>query len=68
HKGRRVKLEEAAGEISCEFLCPYPPGVTLLAPGEEITREILETVCRFKQLGFNWQGPSDPLLNTLLVL
>ena len=67
-KGRRVKLEEAAGEISCEFLCPYPPGVTLLAPGEEITREILETVCRFKQLGFNWQGPSDPLLNTLLVL
>ena len=31
-----VALAEAAGQIAAEPLCPYPPGIPLLVPGERI--------------------------------
>jgi lysine decarboxylase len=31
-----VPLEQAAGRIAAEPLCPYPPGIPLLIPGERI--------------------------------
>jgi len=31
-----VSLAEAAGRIAAEPLCPYPPGIPLLVPGERI--------------------------------
>ena len=31
-----VPLAEAAGCIAAEPLCPYPPGIPLLVPGERI--------------------------------
>lgn len=34
-----VRLEEAAGRISKEIVAPYPPGIPVLCPGEEISRE-----------------------------
>ncbi len=33
---RAVPLEQAAGELAAEPLCPYPPGIPLLIPGERI--------------------------------
>ena len=33
---RSVPLAEAAGCIAAEPLCPYPPGIPLLVPGERI--------------------------------
>lgn len=37
-----VALEEAAGRISGGFLTPYPPGVPVIAPGEQFTPEVIE--------------------------
>ena len=34
-----VRLAEAAGRIAAESLCPYPPGIPLLVPGERIDSE-----------------------------
>jgi lysine decarboxylase len=31
-----VALAQAAGAIAAEPLCPYPPGIPLLVPGERI--------------------------------
>lgn len=39
---RMVKLEEAVGEISGEFVTPYPPGIPLVCPGERIPLEMVE--------------------------
>lgn len=39
---RMLSLAEAAGCISASSIAPYPPGVSVVAPGEEITREIVE--------------------------
>ena len=36
---RTVPLAEAAGCIAAEPLCPYPPGIPLLVPGERIDAE-----------------------------
>lgn len=64
---RRVRMDEAVGEVSAEQFCPYPPGVPLLAPGERVTRESIDAihaasrVCRVAYC-------SDPSLETILIV
>ena len=38
-------LYDAMGKVSGEYLWAYPPGVPLVAPGEEVTAELV-TACR----------------------
>ncbi|MEX1322783.1 MAG: lysine decarboxylase, partial [Synechococcaceae cyanobacterium] len=35
-EARPLPVELAAGQLAAEPLCPYPPGVPLLVPGERI--------------------------------
>ena len=66
-KRRRMPLAEAAGRISAEQFCPYPPGIPLIAPGERVTKEIIEAIAIAGTLGrvaFN----SDPTLRTIEVV
>jgi len=35
-EGEAVPLDQAAGRLAAEPLCPYPPGIPLLIPGERI--------------------------------
>jgi len=35
-KVRRLPLHQATGQLAAEPLCPYPPGIPLLVPGERI--------------------------------
>ena len=39
-----VSLQGAKGRISGGFLTPYPPGVPVIAPGEQFTPEIIEHI------------------------
>ena len=48
-----VPLEQAAGRIAAEPLCPYPPGIPLLIPGERIDRSRAEWLCLQQRL---WPG------------
>ncbi len=36
---RATPLHDAVGEITAQLVCPYPPGIPILAPGEEITQK-----------------------------
>lgn len=40
----RMPLRDAIGQVSTEQFCPYPPGVPLLAPGERVTKEVVEAI------------------------
>lgn len=40
----KMPIEKTAGQISGEFVMAYPPGIPILAPGEEITEEIIEYI------------------------
>lgn len=39
-----VQLKKSIGEISGEFIIPYPPGIPILTPGEEVTEEIINHI------------------------
>ncbi len=43
----RVPLLEAVGRIAGEAACPCPPGVPIVMPGEEITKECMEFLNRY---------------------
>lgn len=36
---KAMRLRDAAGQISAQILAPYPPGIPVVAPGEEITEK-----------------------------
>lgn len=55
----RIRLEDAAGRISCELAAPYPPGIPVLLPGEIITREIIEFICCQIENGIPINGLQD---------
>ena len=49
----RVPLAAAAGRLAAEPLCPYPPGIPLLIPGERIDAQRAEWLQQQHRL---WPG------------
>lgn len=56
---KNLLLEDAIGRISSEFIYLYPPGIPIVAPGESITKEIIDTIISYKNLGLNVVGLKD---------
>lgn len=46
-----LPLDETEGRICSEFVMCYPPGIPILAPGERITRAILDYIRYAKRKG-----------------
>ena len=67
-KKHSVPLEEAAGLVSAEALMTYPPGIPLLAPGERITREIVDFILSSKEKGCVLTGTRDITAQTIQVV
>lgn len=63
-----VGLEDSAGCISREFVYIYPPGIPIVAPGEWISRPILEVILEYRDKGLPVQGPADQSLRTIRVV
>lgn len=61
-------IMETEGRICSEFVMCYPPGIPILAPGEQITHEILNYIVYAKEKGCSLTGPEDPGINRLNVL
>ncbi len=54
--------------ISAEVICPYPPGIPLLAPGERITKEVYDYLLFLKDMGTIINGQDDKNLNFIKVV
>lgn len=65
---KSVSLNSSEGEICTEFVMCYPPGIPILAPGERITREIIEYIKYTKEKGCSLTGPEDMEVNYLNIL
>lgn len=63
-----VAWEQAAGHISAELVCPYPPGIPVLYPGGEIHAADLDYLRQVHAAGGHITGCTDPDLNTLRVV
>lgn len=63
-----MPIMETEGMVCSEFVMCYPPGIPILAPGEKITRDILDYIRYAKEKGCSMTGPEDPQINYLNVL
>ena len=67
-KKRRVAMEDSVGLVAGEFVMSYPPGIPIVAPGERITRDILEHILFAKEKGCFMTGTEDMNLDFLQVV
>ncbi len=63
-----VPLLQAVGRVCAELLCPYPPGVPLLFPGEYVTMEAAALLRATLAAGGAVTGAHDGTLATISVL
>lgn len=63
-----LSLKECVGRICSEFVMCYPPGIPLLAPGEQVTQPIVEHIVYAKEKGCTLTGPEDEKIRYLNVL
>lgn len=56
---KSVPVKESEGLICGEFIMSYPPGIPILAPGERITKEIIEYIIYSKEKGCSLTGTED---------
>jgi arginine decarboxylase len=57
-----VPWRKAAGRISAEMICPYPPGIPVIAPGERLTTEIVDYLEQLAAAGVMVEGAGDESL------
>ena len=63
-----LPLYQSIDRVCSEFVMCYPPGIPILAPGERITKEILDYIQYAKEKGCFMTGPEDMAINKLNVL
>lgn len=63
-----VPVEKAEGRVSGEFVMCYPPGIPIVAPGELITREIIEYILYAKSKGCFMTGTQDPEIERIMAV
>lgn len=65
---KSLTLDKSVGQVCGEFVMCYPPGIPILAPGERITREIVDYIQFAKERGCSLQGTEDPEVNHINVI
>jgi lysine decarboxylase len=63
-----LPLAACAGRVSAEIVTPYPPGIPVLGPGEEIGAETLAYLGEAAEAQLKVHGPEDLSLRTLRVV
>ena len=63
-----VPVVEAVGRISTESITPYPPGIPIVAPGERLSRDIVEYLRAGIAEGMYISGLSDTSFATVRVV
>ncbi|MFS9280801.1 aminotransferase class I/II-fold pyridoxal phosphate-dependent enzyme [Streptococcus oralis] len=65
---KSLSIDESVGQVCGEFVMCYPPGIPILAPGERITRDIVDYILFAKERGCSLQGTEDPEVNHINVI
>jgi arginine decarboxylase len=63
-----VAAKDSVGRVCAELICPYPPGVPVLSPGERITQQAFDALMGAKESGVRIAFVADPSLATIKVL
>ena len=65
---RALPLARCGGRVSAEMVTPYPPGIPVLGPGEEISAEIVAYLLEGAAAELKVHGPEDRTLQSLRVV
>lgn len=63
-----VRAAAAHGRVSAEAITPYPPGIPAVAPGEVLTRPLLQALRQAAAEGARIASCADPSLETVQVV
>ncbi|OKH14239.1 aminotransferase class I/II-fold pyridoxal phosphate-dependent enzyme [[Limnothrix rosea] IAM M-220] len=63
-----IPLEKSSGKTCGELICPYPPGIPILMPGEIITKDKLTRLQNTLNLGGIITGITDPTLKNIQII
>lgn len=63
-----IKIIDACDRVSSEKIVPYPPGIPLILPGEEISAEVIKTYLHLLSQGANILKSGSENEDTLRVL
>lgn len=55
-KKEKIEIKNATGRVAAGFVNLYPPGIPIVAPGEEITSQIVDYVIDCRKKNLNLQG------------
>lgn len=63
-----LPVEQTSDRISAELVCPYPPGIPVLMPGEVITPGAIDYLQQIQAMGGFISGCADTSLSKLKVV
>lgn len=63
-----VTAADAIGRVSADLIAPYPPGVAVIAPGEILTKQIIEGLSASQKAGVRIAYATDPTLEKFRVV
>jgi arginine decarboxylase len=63
-----VSAKDSIGRVCAELICPYPPGVPVLSPGERITQQAFDALMNARDSGVRIAFVADETLATIKVL
>ena len=63
-----IPIEQSIARLCGELICPYPPGIPLLMPGETITIKAIEYLKQIAIAGGTITGCNDPSFQTIQVI
>lgn len=64
----QIPINMSAGRVCAEFVMCYPPGIPILAPGEVITKQIIDYIAYAKEKGCTLLGTEDIDTNLINVI
>lgn len=67
-RAESLPIDAAVGRTSAELVAPYPPGIPVVAPGEQVTAEVVAAIDHARAAGLRIAYAADPTLATLRVL
>ena len=63
-----VSAADAVGRVSADLIAPYPPGVAVIAPGEILTKQIVQGLSASQKAGVRIAYATDPTLEKFRVV
>lgn len=60
-----INYTEAAGRISADTICPYPPGSPIIVPGELIDQDVIDTIGTYLKAEIEVTGINKNLIEVI---